>query len=100
MGNVKFDYSKVSKTTESVKKSADSNLKTYAETEYKKMKDAMKKCKGDYKNAIIAELEVEKKTVQATADFIIKLQDMMQKTATAFQNTDASYASGAVISDK
>lgn len=100
MGNVKFDYETVNSKTASIKKRAQDNLKTYADTEYGKIKDAMESSKGDYKTAIAAELAAEKTAVVAAADFIIKLQEMMKQTANAFRVTDQSYSKGAEMTDK
>lgn len=100
MGNVKFDYETVNSKTASIKKRAQDNLKTYAETAYGKIKDAMESSKGDYKTGVVAELAAEKTAVVAAADFIIKLQEMMKQTASAFQATDQSYSNGAAIIDK
>lgn len=100
MGNIKFNYDKVAKTTENIKQRADTNLKQYAEKEYKKIKVAMENCKGDYNKSIVEELDIEKQTVLAAVNFIVKLQNMMQKTADAFQETDSSYQRGMETFDK
>ena len=96
MADVKFDYGKVNSKTDSIKKSAQENLKNYAQIEYEKLLNGMITSKGDYKTAIEAELSAEKKAVTAAADFMMKLQDLMKQTADAFQKKDMSYSKGGI----
>lgn len=100
MSNVKFDYSKVDSETSNIKKSAQEKLTNYVNKQYKVLEQSMESSKGDFKNAIVVELEAEKNAVIAMADFIVKLQDMMKNTSDAFKNADASYTNGAVILNK
>ena len=97
MSAIDFDINIVRGTTEAVKKRAGENLKEYAATEYKKLIDSMESCSGSFKTAMCAELKGESEAVKATAEFIIKLQEMMQKTAEAFTQTDQSYMKGAMV---
>lgn len=100
MSKTIINYQRVEKTTASIKGAANENLKNYANTQYKKLTDAMTECKGDYKTAIVKELEEEQKAVVAAADFMIKLQKMIKKTADSFQNLDKSYKNGARMQEK
>lgn len=100
MSKISINYQTVEKTTASIKSAANENLKNYANTQYQTLKTAMDGCKGDYKDAIVAEMEEERKAVVAAAEFIVKLQEMIKKTAESFQNLDKSYKNGAKIQEK
>ncbi len=95
MSTTIINYQKVEQTTASIKGAANENLKNYANTQYKKLTDAMADCKGAYKTSVVKELQEEQKAVVAAADFMIKLQTMIKKTADSFQNLDKSYKNGA-----
>lgn len=96
---MKIDYGKVSQTTESIKNSAEVNLKSYVNREYKALIAAMAQCRGEYSDSIREELETERKAVAAAADFMIKLQRMMQSSAASFRELDGAYKNGAAIKD-
>lgn len=96
---MKIDYGKVSQATESIKNSAEVNLKSYVNREYKALIDAMAQCRGEYRDSIREELETEQKAVAAAADFMIKLQRMMQNSAASFRELDGAYKNGAAIKD-
>lgn len=97
MSAINFDINVVNATTEAIKKRAGENLKTYATAEYNQLIESMESCSGSFKTAMCAELKGESEAVKATAEFIIKLQEMMQKTAEAFTQTDQSYMKGAMV---
>lgn len=100
MSKVAINYQKVDSTTTSIKSAAKENLKNYANSEYKTLKEAMSNCKGDYKTAIVEELEEERKAVIAAAEFVVKLQKMIKKTSDSFEKLDKSYKKGAKIEEK
>lgn len=95
---MKIDYGKVSQTTERIKNSAEVNLKSYVNREYKALIADMAQCKGEYSDSIREELETERMAVAAAADFMIKLQRMMQSSAASFRELDGAYKNGAGMS--
>lgn len=95
MSKLSIDYSKVDATTAAIKSSAQQNLKVYATTQLEGLKQAMSTSKGEYKEAIVKELEEEKATIHAAADLMIKLQTMIKSTADSYKKLDASYKNGA-----
>lgn len=100
MSKTIINYQRVERATASIKGAANENLKNYANTQYKKLADAMADCNGDYKTAVVKELQEEQKAVVAAADFMIKLQTMIKKTADSFQNLDKSYKNGVRMQEK
>lgn len=95
MSKTIINYTKVESSTASIKSAANENLKNYANTQYKSLIDAMNYCTGDYKTALVKELQEEQKAVIEAAEFMIRLQEMIKKTAKSFQNLDKSYKNGA-----
>lgn len=100
MSKTIINYQRVERTTASIKGAANEQLKNYANTQYKNLIDAMADCKGDYKTAIVKELQEEQKAAVEAADFMIKLQKMIKKTADSFQKLDKSYKNGAKMQER
>jgi len=99
MSSFNFDIDIINARTATIQNHAGEKLRLYALTEYTNLINEMESCKGSFKTAICAELDEEKKAVEATADFIIKLLVMMRQTAQAFADTDKSFQQGALAWD-
>lgn len=100
MSKTIINYQKVEHSTASIKNAANENLKNYANTQYKNLISALTECRGEYKTAVEKELMEEQKAVIAAAEFMVKLQRMIKKTADSFQNLDKSYKNGAKMLEK